>query len=188
MAKARLRKSSHGMTGRLVRRCWTTRTTALTVNTPAAPRMRGVPNPLLWPWISTNDVDATTISNVRCPLGEMRWWVPRSSGMERKVNAIPATTTGMLMRKMLRHPNALTSTPPSVGPIAAEVATIADHRPSIRARWRGSVNRVTSSDSELGMNMAAPAPWTALAAIRTSGSGATEQISEAVKKTTIPAM
>jgi len=104
------------------------------------------------------------------------------------VSAIPTTTTGMLIKKMLRHPKEPIRTPPREGPIAAAVATIADHRPNIRARRDGSVNWAISSDSELGMNMAAPMPCTARAPMRITGEGATAHPKDAARNTPMPSM
>ncbi|WYW21467.1 hypothetical protein LCL61_38610 [Amycolatopsis coloradensis] len=94
---------------------------------------------------------------------------------------------GRFTRKMLDRPNAPTISPPSVGPIPAEVATMADHSPSIRVRCRRSGNARTSRDRELGMNNAAPMPWASLAAISHSAFGESAQTSEAAKNTAIPA-
>ncbi|MCQ0014902.1 hypothetical protein LUX39_15040 [Actinomadura madurae] len=106
--------------------------------------------------------------------------------MKRRVSTMPAMPNGRLIRKMLRQPKAPTRTPPTVGPSAKDADTIADQSPSTRVRPRGSGNSLRSSARELGMNSAAPTPWTSLAAMSTSIAGASAAASDAAKNTAMP--
>ena len=78
-----------------------------------------------------------------------------------------------------------TTAPPTSGPIATPRPEIPDHRPSTSPRLPAG-NASESSVSVSGMTAAAPAPWTARAAISTPVVGASAAAAEATVKTPSP--
>lgn len=182
-----LANSATGSTGRReVRRFRTNSATSSSV--PAAEaRIDAENHPSVGPSISVKHSRASIPRPNACPDQANRAGRPGSDGTTRTASSRPNAPTGRLTRKMLRQPKLSTSSPPITGPKAIEPETIADHSATIRARRLGSGNAAVSRVSELGMNSAAPEPWSSRAATRAVPSGDSAQPSEATTKTTIPA-
>lgn len=73
--------------------------------------------------------------------------------------AMTATTIrGTLTRNAACQLKACSSAPPTIGPMAPPTAAVEAHRPSAKARSRGSGKRVRISDRVAGMIIAPPTP------------------------------
>ncbi len=101
---------------------------------------------------------------------------------------MPVSPMGALMKKIARHPRVAVSTPPTSGPADRAALAPTAQRPIARLRSRGSEKVWLSRVSEHGTSRAAPAPWSARAAMSTASDGASPQIAEATVNTENPAM
>ena len=105
----------------------------------------------------------------------------------REVSRKPRMPMGRLIRKMLRHPNALTNTPPKRGPERAPMLATAAHMPIAHARFLAEGAIICKRASEFGTSRAAPSPWKARAICKTSSVGARLQSVDASVKRARPA-
>ena len=92
------------------------------------------------------------------------------------------------MKKMLRQPKPAMSSPPTTGPADSATLAPAAHSPTARLRPASSGKAWLSRASEQAPRSAAPAPWTARAAISTGMSGARPQAIDAATNTTKPTL
>jgi len=91
-----------------------------------------------------------------------------------------------LIRNSDRHPNACTSTPPTLGPTAAANAPAALHTPIDAMRFSAGVS-VRTIASEAGIIAAAAAPWSARATSSTGTLGDSAQTSDIAANPATPA-
>src|SRR5215831_8017012 len=123
-------------------------------------------------------------------------WPPRSTargrglvaGANRGAASSAPMAIGRFRKNTPRQLHTLTSTPPTMGPLAAPIPAMAPHSPSALDRARGSGYATWSSNNDDGTSTAAPAPWTARAATSTPSDGARPQAADAAPKPTSPAV
>ncbi len=87
---------------------------------------------------------------------------------------------------MYRQSNAVTSSPPSVGPAMVATPATAPQMPKAAPRLSAG-NTMVSKASVWGISSAAPRPWTARKAMSQPGVGASPQAADATVKSAIPA-
>jgi hypothetical protein len=143
-----------------------------------------------WPSISGSTTRNTAGTAMASPARSRRR--PRagtSAGTTSGTRASTASPIGTLTRNTGRQaePNrfAVTSTPPITCPATNPEDSTAVYALSARAR-AAPLNRTWITLMICGIIAAAPAPWTNLAAIRTSIPGAIPQISDATVNTRTP--
>ena len=90
------------------------------------------------------------------------------------------------MKKMYRQSNAVTSSPPSVGPAIVATPATAPHTPKAAPR-RSAGKTIVKIASVCGISSAAPRPCTARKPMSQPGDGAKPQAAEATVKSAIPA-
>ena len=100
---------------------------------------------------------------------------PRVPSTAPTVSRTATAITGRLIQNTDRHPTAVTSIPPRIGPTAAATPPAPPHRPIARARAAGSEWMAPSSVSDPGTTAAAPTPCTARAATSAPPVGAIAQ-------------
>jgi hypothetical protein len=81
-----------------------------------------------------------------------------------------------------------TSTPPRTWPATNPIEAVAPYKPRARVRRGPSVKRVVMSDNDAGATIAAPIPWRARAATRSTASSVNPAASEAPANTSNPTM
>ena len=89
----------------------------------------------------------------------------RDVGTQTATSTIATAATGAIAKNTLPHQKCSRSQPPTIGPKATPIPTVAPHTPIALARSTRSVNTLDRIDSVLGKTMAAPTPITARAAI-----------------------
>jgi hypothetical protein len=99
------------------------------------------------------------------PTVSSRWRWRRVSTTWRPSNTAAIIATGTLTRKIARHPNALATTPPRIGPLAKPMPEAPPQIASARRRRPVSGKLWAISASEHGINQAAPTPCPTRAAI-----------------------
>jgi hypothetical protein len=97
-----------------------------------------------------------------------------------------ATPAGTLMKKIQPQVRCWLINPPNSGPTASARAPIADHTPTANDRSRVVVKVAEMIASVVGVTRAAPSPWTARAATRTSTEPASPAIRDAAVNTPMP--
>ena len=106
--------------------------------------------------------------------------------MMKKVTPRTAAPIGRLTKKIQRQSNAVTSSPPRVGPAIVARPATAPQMPNAAPRRSGGNVMVTMA-SVCGISMAAPSPWTARKPISQPTPGANPHAAEAAVNTVIPA-
>src|SRR5262249_38975185 len=110
-----------------------------------------------------------------------------SGGSAAAAGAITATPMGRLTKKMDRQPNAVTSSPPRVGPAMVATPPTALHTPRAAPRRSGG-NTIVKIARVCGISAAAPSPWSARKAISHPGPGARPHAAEAAVNSATPMM
>ncbi len=111
---------------------------------------------------------------------------PWLSSILLSTSGIAASPIGTLTQKIHSHAIPSTIAPPTSGPLATDRPVTALKIP-IAAPRRSGGNAALSSASARVSTIAAPAPWTARAAINVPTSGATAQAAEAAANRPRPA-
>ncbi len=109
----------------------------------------------------------------------------RMSGMMTNVKMSAITPNGRLTKKIQRQSNAVTSSPPRVGPAMVATPATAPHTPNAAPR-RSAGNVLVMMVSVCGISMAAPSPWTARNPISQPALGARPHAAEATVNTAMP--
>ena len=91
-----------------------------------------------------------------------------------------------MTKKIQRQSNAVTSSPPSVGPAMVARPVTAPQTPNAAPRRSGGNVMVTRA-RVCGISMAAPSPWTARKAMSQPAPGAKPHAADATVNTAIPA-
>ena len=157
--------------------------TAYPATTARSPKPRGPPSIVA----AASEVRRTTAAS--CPGRSTPRPVDRVvSGAHRIVSRTPTSPIGALMKKIARQPSVEVSSPPTSGPAESATLAPAAHRPTARARSRGSGWVWVSRLSEHGTSTAAPAPCRARAATSTGRLGASPHSADAAVNTTKPAV
>ena len=110
-----------------------------------------------------------------------------SRGSRRGPASSAAAPTGTFTRNTEGQPSAWVSTPPKSSPAAPPTGAAAVQKPSARVRSGPCGKVVVTSASAAGVASAAPAPWSARAAISAPGLAASPQASDPPVNTAMPA-
>ena len=110
---------------------------------------------------------------------------PKLSSIRLRTSGIAARPIGTLIQKI--HSQAIPSTiaPPTSGPRATEIPVIALKRPIAAPRFSGGKAALRRARPRVSTS-AAPAPWTARAAISQPTSGASAQAADAAANSPRP--
>ena len=106
---------------------------------------------------------------------------PKLSCIRANTNGSATRPIGTLSQKIHSQLMPWTTAPPTSGPSATDTPVIALKMPIAAPRFAGG-NAALSSASPSGISSAAPAPWTARAAISQPTSGASAQAADAAVK------
>ena len=163
------------------------RTNAATISAPAAsdPMTSALVQPAWLPRTSPQTMpSAPPVTSARPPASIVVSG-PWLSFMRVSTNGIASRPIGTLSQKIHCHARPSTTAPPTSGPLATASPVIALKIP-IAVPRRSAGKAALNSASPSGMISAAPAPWTARAAISQPASGASAQTADAVANSPSP--
>ena len=103
---------------------------------------------------------------------------PKLSSIRVRTNGIATRPIGTLSQKIHSQSMPSTIAPPTSGPIATEIPVTALNRPIAAPRFSGGKAALSSARPSVSSS-AAPAPWTARAAISHPTPGASAQAADA---------
>jgi hypothetical protein len=186
-ANGRERNSCIGSIGVGVRSSQTMNAATAAMPAPSATTVWSVPQPIELPRTSAHTIpSAPTVTSAR-PGISSAVSCPTLSPICRCERAIAANPMGTLIQKIHGHEIACTAPPPTSGPSTIPRPVIAPKIPSAFARRAGG-NAALSSASASGIITAAPAPWTARAAISQPMLCASAAAAEPATNNPMPAM
>lgn len=188
MANVRRRSSARSTTGAGCRCERRTNATSPAAAAARAARTVGLTSPQssVCTMASTSAPIASASSRAPVRSGHARRPGARLSTRCRALSRHMRTPMGTLTRKTRRQSERSTSSPPTEGPIPAASTAVALQAATACARLRPGFASSTSA-SDAGTMIAAPAPWNARAAMRVSADGASAQSRDASVNSTMPA-
>src|SRR4029450_11597598 len=116
---------------------------------------------------------ASTAATDRAALGRSRRPASgsRNSGSSTGPRASSTAITGRATRNTDPHQNHSSSSPPSIGPMAAPAEKLEIQTPTATVRWRGSTNMLRISERVEGARVAPARPGRARGGVRRAAGG-----------------